>query len=227
VPNLSCIYSLDREFSAAPQLALLGAPDYRAVPNVKELAYGPAELETIEDIYRGYGGVIDLPRTGKGATEAAFWELAKQPGAAGGILHLSSHGSFETSEPMHSGLLLSAGKVDAAEIARTPLAYDEVVLSACHTGHRPTEVGGIPLSGDDVLGLPGAFLEAGVRSVLVSIPPAREDVTLRFMTLYHESRAEGILPLAALQAAQKEMLADPVYGTSPHLWLGFTVYGGR
>lgn len=225
VPNLSCLQSLATMFSPTPKVALLGAPDYSHLPNVKELTYGPAELDTVEDVYQMRGGVIALPRKGRTATEAAFWELAKHADAAGGILHMSCHGSFETGEPMHSGLLLTDGKVDAAEIARTSLPYDEVVLSACHTGHRPTEVSGVLLTGDDVLGLPGAFLEAGVRSVLVSIPPAREDVTLRFMKLYHENRAEGLLPLAALQSTQKDMLSDSLYGSSPHLWIGFTVYG--
>ncbi len=225
LPNLSCLQSLAITFSPTPKVALLGAPDYSSLPNVEELKYSPAELETVEDIYQTCSGVIDIPRKGGKATEAAFWELAKHANAAGGVLHMICHGSFETGEPMHSRLLLTDGEVDAAEIARTPLPYDEVVLSACHTGYRPTKVGGVPLTGDDVLGLPGAFLEAGVRSVLVSIPLAREDVTLRFMKLYHENRAGGLLPLVALQAAQKDMLSDSLYGSSPHLWVGFTVYG--
>jgi CHAT domain-containing protein len=81
----------------------------------------------------------------------------------------------------------------------------------------------VTLSGDDILGLPGAFLESGIRSVLVSIPRARDDATLQFMTIYHENRAEGKSPLFALQETQKAMLSSPVY--PPYLWIGFTVYG--
>lgn len=79
------------------------------------------------------------------------------------------------------------------------------------------------LSGDDILGLPGAFLEAGIRSVLVSIPRAHDDATLRFMTIYHENRAEGMLPLIALRETQKTMLSGSEH--PPYLWMGFTVYG--
>ena len=146
-----------------------------------------------------YGGVIDRKFTGKEATEANFWRLAKHPNSPRSILHVSSHGTFEADKPMNSGLLFSDPRVDAAEIARAGLRYDEVVLSACSTGYRPTEVQGVVLSGDDILGLPGALLEAGVRSVLVSIPPAREDASQRFLSLYHEHRAEGTSPLVALQ----------------------------
>jgi len=118
---------------------------------------------------------------------------------------------------------MSDAKVDAAEIARTRLGYDEVILSACSTGYRPTRVGGIVLSGDDILGLPGAFLEAGTRSVLVSITPVRDDVALQFMTIYHEQRASGKTPLPALQATQKMLLADKYF--DPAMWIGLTVYG--
>jgi CHAT domain-containing protein len=124
---------------------------------------------------------------------------------------------------MNSGLLLSDGRLDAAEIARTRLPYDEVILSACNSGYRPTEVQGVTLAGDDVLGLPGAFLEAGARSVLVSIPKARDDATLELMTLYHEQRARGRPPLVSLRDAQQAMLKNVLY--PPHLWIGFTLYG--
>jgi CHAT domain-containing protein len=132
---------------------------------------------------------------------------------------------FETGEPLDCGLLLTDGRLDAAEIVHSRLRYDEVVLSACSTGRRPTAAGDVELTGDDVLGLPGAFLEAGVESVLVSIPPARDDAALRFMLRYHGQRARGDTPLQALHETQMAMLTDSVY--EPHLWIGFTVYGSR
>lgn len=224
LPNLSCLPALTAAFAAAPRIALFGAPNYSKLPGVKPLMYGEEELITLQDIYQTQGGVIGkTPRLGKDATEVGFWELAKNPEGGGAILQVICHGNFEAGEPMHSGLLVCAGKIDAAEIARSHLPYDEVVLSACHTGHRPTAVGGVHLTGDDIVGLPGAFLEAGTRSVLVSIPPARDDVTLNFMTLYHEQRATGATPLAALQFAQKEMLQASRYPLN--LWVGFTIYG--
>ena len=159
---------------------------------------------------------------GEGGNGSQLLRLAKHPDSPWSILHVSSHGTFEADEPMNSGLLFSDARFTPPKIARAGLRYDEVVLSVCSTGYRPTEVQGVVLSGDDILGLPGALLEAGVRSVLVSIPPAREDASQRFLSLYHEHRAEGTSPLVALQETQRTMLHGDY---SPYHWIGFTVYG--
>ena len=73
------------------------------------------------------------------------------------------------------------------------------------------------------MGLPGAFLEAGVKSVLVSVPPANDLVVPKFMGLYHKNRLEGNKPLVALQETQKTMLSTSRY--PPYSWIGFTLYG--
>jgi CHAT domain-containing protein len=222
LPNLSCLPQMAVEFAAAPKVALLGAPDYQG-RGLPALPLAAVELQTIEMSYLMYGGLVGPACSGKQATQAAFWQLARQAEAAGNILHVSSHAAFEAAEPLSSGLLLTDGRVDAAELARGGLRYAEAVLSACSTGYRPTSVQGVALTGDDILGLPGALLEAGVRSVLVSIPPAREDASQRFMTLYHEARAAGAPPLAAYQGAQQAMLQEGAF--APHLWAGMTLYG--
>lgn len=108
-------------------------------------------------------------------------------------MHVACHGSFESDDPMNSGLLLADSKVDASEIARSSL------------------------------GLPGAYLEAGVKSVLVSISPAHDLVAPNFMGLYHKNRLEGKTPLVALQETQKTMLSTSKY--PPYYWIGFTLYG--
>jgi len=221
-PNVSCLLALDADFSGAPGIALIGDPDYARLPNLAPLGLAAEELRTISETYPS-NRVIGNPLLGAEATEGSFWQLTRHEESPGSILHVACHGTFETGDPMNSSLLMTDAKVDATEIARSRLAFQEVVLSACSTGHRPTQVRGIELTGDDILGLPGAFLEAGVRSVLVSIPPARDDATLAFMTIYHEQRAKGDWPMRALQATQTTMIEDD--GFPPHLWVGFTVYG--
>jgi CHAT domain-containing protein len=223
LPNLSCMPILQTDFSPSPRVGLVGAPDYSALPRLRPLVFAPTELETIEEIYASHAGVIGDVLMDQAASESDFWQLCAHRNAAGNILHVACHGNFTTGDPMNAGLLLTDGKIDATEIARSRLLYNEVILSACSTGYRPTEVGAVVLSGDDILGLPGAFLEAGARSVLVSIPQARDDATLEFMTMYHEKRAEAHSPLIALQETQEMMLSGSVY--PPNLWIGFTVYG--
>ncbi len=223
LPNLSCLVHLGAAFSTEPRVALLGSPDYGELRALEKLPGSQREVETIREMYAKRKGVIEPPLVGEEATEDRFWKLAKHPDAEGGILHVACHGDTVPSEPMNSGLLLTGSRVDASEIARTSFKYDEVILSACSTGWRPMQVQDIMLAGDDIVGLPGAFLEAGARSVLVSIPRASDIVAPEFMILYHEHRVEGKTPLAALQEAQKSMLSNPVY--PPHLWIGFAVYG--
>src|SRR5688572_17745732 len=123
---------------------------------------------------------------------------------------------------MSAALYLTDAKVDAAEVSRARLPFDEVILSACSTGWRPSNVAGIDLVADDCLGLPGAFLEAGARSVLVSIPRAADDASKAFMVRYHTARASGAAPLTACRRAQLEMLADARW--HPSAWMGMTMY---
>lgn len=223
LPNLNCIINMEAGLSETPRIALIGSPDYSGLSNITSLAYTEKEIEEIKQLYSDQEKIIGKIITGEDSTEKGFWELANHKDAAGGILHINCHGTFEPYEPMNSGLLMEDSKVDASEIARTSLKYDEVILSACSTGWRPIKVRDIELSGDDILGLPGAFLEAGVKSVLVSIPLADDRAACRFMSLYHQNRIEGKSPLTSLQETQKTMLYDSEY--EPFTWIGFTVYG--
>jgi CHAT domain-containing protein len=67
--------------------------------------------------------------------------------------------------------------------------------------------------GDDVVGLPGAFMESGVRSMLVSIPKAADDATFQFMVSYHDNKRGGKAPITALRETQQAMLAKALLPT--------------
>jgi CHAT domain-containing protein len=121
--------------------------------------------------------------------------------------------------------LLADGRADGFEIANARLAYDEVVLSACSTGLRALAWGDMEPTGDDIVGLPGAFLEAGARSILVSITEAADLAAGALMSGYYQQRMSGRPPLLALQAAQKAMLAADEL--PPFHWCGFTAYGAQ
>jgi CHAT domain-containing protein/tetratricopeptide (TPR) repeat protein len=223
LPNLSCILNLSDGFSGDPKVAIVGPPDYSSFSMYDDLDEAAEEVGIIADVYAGESRLLEGPLTYAKATEKKFWELAKRGDAAGGIFHIACHGELVPEAPMSSGLIFTDGKADAAEIARSSLAFDEVILSACSTGYRPVEVKDVKLLGDDIVGLPGAFLEAGVKSVLVSIPKAEDRATCEFMKRYHEERLEGKTPLSALQETQQAMLADERF--APWMWVGLTAYG--
>lgn len=223
LPNLACIIGLDADFSNNPNIALIGSPDYSSLSNLTSLPYTEKEIENLKQLYSDKNSIIGSVLTGAKATEEGFWELLHHKNTERGILHITSHGTFEPDEPMNSGLLLTDAKVDAAEIARSSVKYNEVILSACSSGWRPTKVQDVELSGDDILGLPGSFLEAGARSVLVSIPMADDRAACKFMIAYHQNRLSGKTPLNSLQETQKTMLSNSEYETFS--WIGFTMYG--
>jgi CHAT domain-containing protein len=123
---------------------------------------------------------------------------------------------------MNSGLLLFDSKIDAAEVAHARLPFDEVVLSACSTGWRPTQVKDVVLSADEILGIPAGFLESGASTVLVSISKAEGKAARAITTHYHERRVAGDSPLHAFRSAQENLLKQ---GVAAGTWVGFTLYG--
>jgi CHAT domain-containing protein len=210
-------------------ILLVGSPDYSEHPNLPPLPHAKDEIGEIEKLFSFKSRVIKPVLSSEKATESEFWRLLRNEHVSEAILHIACHGTFEPYEPMNSGLLLADSNVDAAEIYRFRLEYNEiaraneVVLSACRNGWRPTKVKDVELFGDDILGLPGAFLEAEVSLVSVSISRANNLVTYLFMTLYHQNRLKEKTPLATLQETQIAMLSKQEY--KPFAWIGFTVYG--
>ena len=87
-----------------------------------------------------------------------------------------------------------------------PLRAREVTLAACSTGVRPESAGGVRLLGDDVIGLPASFLEAGAASVLVSVTPVGDREAASFFHAYHAARLNDIAPLDAFNVAQRNRL---------------------
>ena len=221
IPNLTCALALDTVPRKTPRAALAGVTTYAGLTQVQDLPFTGKELDTLAAFYGSR--LIAPPLIDAAATESAVRALAAREDAAAAILHLSCHGTLSIEEPLASGVLLRDGKIDAAEWAQLRLHYDEVVLSACSTGWRPMTAQGVALEGDDILGLPGALLEAGARSIVVSIPKANDKATAAFMTAYHRRRIDSS-PLMAFCQTQREMLAS---AHEPYTWSGLVCYGVR
>lgn len=225
LPNLSSLSALQHELADRPPYgALIGAPQYPQGSGLQPLPYAQVELELLQTLYQEAGRELAPAAFGRNATTGRLEQLcAATPARRPALLHVACHASFEAGEPLNAGLLLANGRFDAAELARLHLPFDEVVLSGCSTGYRPTTVGTLALAGDDVLGLPAALLEAGARALLVSIPPAQDAAAMTFMENYHEHRGAGNSPMRSLCLTQRHMLELGRY--DPSLWIGFTLYG--
>jgi len=118
-----------------------------------------------------------------------------------------------------------ASILTAQQIASIDLSgVDWAVLSACNTGNSEL------LDGEGVLGLQRAFRVAGVRTVIMTLWPADDQVTGRFMhELYSERFAlKASTADAVWRSARKLLLERRAAGKSTHpwYWAGFVGSGG-
>jgi hypothetical protein len=135
------------------------------------------------------------------------------------LLHFATHGALDSETPARSALLLATDRLpDAEKQARegkkvytgrltvgTVLGWqldaDLVTLSACETGL------GRQAGGEGMLGFVQALVQAGARSVLVSLWPVDDAATALLMTRFYENllgRREGLkVPLGKAEALRE------------------------
>ena len=142
------------------------------------------------------------------ATAPALW--ARLPGAT--WLHLACHGRFDVAEPLDSALLLAEGTqialrdLLASESAAALAAIRLAFLSACQTA-----ITDFRSLSDEVIGLPAAFLQAGIPAVIGTLWPVNDRSTALLVTRFYElllrgEPAAGLAPqrpIHALRLAQQ------------------------
>ncbi|MCH7903446.1 MAG: CHAT domain-containing protein [Armatimonadetes bacterium] len=184
-----------------------------------------------------------VPVTGPKATEDAL-KAVESPR----VLHIATHGFFETSSAKadqatgsfgmfsrnpykRSGLVLAGANVpgatldqdgilDSRELLQINLSGTElVVLSACETGQ------GVVADGMGVIGLQRSVLGAGAKNVVMSHFRVPDEATVLLMIAFYESWLGGQRVSDALSFAQRKMLADP-NTRDPRNWAAFSVLVG-
>ena len=78
--------------------------------------------------------------------------------------------------------------------------------------------------GEGVIGLGGAFLSAGVKTVVASLWPIDDDGTTKLMRTFYDELASGSTIAEALRNAQLAMAAQSATH-QPFYWAGFVVIG--
>jgi CHAT domain-containing protein len=192
-------------------LIALGNPEL-STPQMR-LPFAEQEVQDLKTIYPAAKVLI-----GKDASEANF----KQHAGAHGIVHVASHGEFNSDTPLLSCLRLSAGKgedgrLETREIFGLTLDAYLVTLSACNTA-----IGKLT-KGDDVVGLTRAFIFAGTPSILGTIWSVNDESTSIFMNHFYENLRE-MDKLKSLQQAQIAMIRNEKY-RHPYHWAGFQLIG--
>jgi CHAT domain-containing protein len=195
---------------------------------------------------------------GPDASEEALVGLAESGAIAGfGTIHLATHALVDDEEPERSALVLSQvglpdaleaaiageriydGLLTAKEIVREwRMNADLVTRSACETGL------GKKVVGEGYIGFAHAFLQAGTRSLLVSLWKVEDRATALLMRRFYENRGgayegdrgagagEPMTKAAALQEA-KRWLRDYTDEEGrrpydhPYYWSAFILIGER
>ena len=168
--------------------------DGAELPSLPPLPLAAKESRRVAQIMAGKLGTRVF--TDGQATESAFFREAP----AASYLHLAVHSLLNNEQPYYSALLLapepaSDGLLQTFEIASTHLNAQLVTLSGCETAL------GKMVRGEGLLGLRRAFLQAGARSILVSLWSV-EDSTADFMEEFYKNLGKDLSSGNALRSAK-------------------------
>ncbi|TXF88290.1 CHAT domain-containing protein [Neolewinella aurantiaca] len=187
------------------------------LPGLLPLANNRAEVEAISKL---------VPRNkvflSEAATRQAFLrELGDQR-----ILHLSSHGMVNATDPNLSFIAFSQSGDRVAEnellffndLSFLPLNAQLVVLSACETSLGPV------VPGETVLSLGNAFAAAGAESTLSSLWQVDDAATEQLMVAFYRNLADGHSRAEALATATSEVRASQTFA-HPYYWSAMVLHG--
>ncbi len=239
--HLAAVTSSEAREAAPPSqsLALL-----RSSSSLSDLARIPETLEEARSVASQFDAATLW--TGLEANEPALQELARANKLADyAVIHLASHAVVDSHDPRRSGIALSQlglpdpyacalrdepivdGFLSVPEVlADWNLQANLVTLSACSSAL------GSPVHGEGYVGLATAFLQAGARSMLVSLWDVQDKPTRLLMeSFYSHWQAESgeLAKARALQTAQRELREFEENGERPYAhpsyWSAFVLIG--
>ena len=154
------------------------------------------------------------PLLGVAATKSAV--LTRLPEAT--LIHLATHAFFDAVNPLELGIILADGVLTAREVLQHRLQADLLVLSACESG----QVGS--LGGEELAGLSQAFLQTGVRSLLVSLWQVNDPATAALMQAFYTAWQAETDKAVALRQAMTQIQQN-LRWSHPYYWGAFVLLG--
>lgn len=173
----------------------------RSVPGFNALPSVPAELDAI---VRSQASDTTGIFQGSKYLDQAFTLNAFKDLIDYRILHIATHGKFESDDPEKSYLLLGNGdRLRVPDIRQLSglASIHLAVLSACETAK-----GGQDKEGIEVAGLSYYFLTQNVKSVLASLWLVNDASTALIMQQFYKHLATGMSKSAALQRVQQDFI---------------------
>ena len=181
------------------------------------LTFARAEMEAIAALFPG-----SLPLYGKDVTKSRVDAAVTRAT----VVHAATHGVFNNTDPLGSGLVLAGGDVwEARDFLgrREPMMLELLVASACDTGR------GEARPGEGLVGFSTALMAVGVKCAVVSLWPVNDNATKQFMIAFYEDYRIHRSPSKALRAGRRRLTDKEngygnIYGEPRH-WAAFVAFG--
>ncbi len=140
------------------------------------------------------------------------------------LIHFATHASPNREDPLDSSLILSPQsdgfKLRARELVSLPLRAQLVTVSACRSAGAKT------YSGEGLVGLAWAFLEAGAHNVIAGLWDVDDASTPALMGVLYSGLARRLPPADALRLAQLDLIHSNSTRSKPYYWGAFQLYTG-
>lgn len=213
-PSLGLLLS-KRERPTGSRALLVGAPENMPEP-YQPLPYAREELSAIA------AALGSMPTKRLDGLACNRVQLLAEPIASYRYAHFAVHAVTDPIDPLHSALLLTrrddGSAVSAAEVRQMPWRAELVTLSACRSA------GARNYSGEGLVGLSWAFLEAGAHNVIAGLWDVNDRSTSRLMSDFYRRLAAGRPPIEALRDAKLELLRSTGPYAKPYYWAPFVFF---
>lgn len=203
-------------------MLLIGDPAYGS-EDIPKLSYAAQEVQSIGAAMAGNPISTHLREQARPSSYAA----ASPDQYA--FIHFTAHAIANASSPLDSAILLApdkpeAFKLYARDVLDHPLQAELVTISACRSA------GARSYSGEGLVGLAWAFLQAGARNVIGGLWDVNDSSTAELMETLYSGLQAGQGPADALHRAKLAQLhaAPEAAGRkayrAPYYWAPFQVY---
>jgi len=207
-PSLTMLHLIERKkYNTNNRALILGNPTMN--------------LESAEEESRRISGL--MPNSDLLIGKLATKSYLKEKGADYEWIHIASHATYDSAEPLNSGFLLANdensrdGFVSARELFSIGLKANLVTVSACESGLSKNK------SGDELIGLQRALFFAGTRSIVSSLWEVSDRATRDLMTSFYSNLTSNHKSKALQQAQIETMKKYP----EPFYWAAFDLIGAR
>lgn len=156
---------------------------------------------------------------------ATLENLASAPVRNARILHLATHGYFQSTGSDNVGLVLATinernervpGFVTLTELFSHRFNNELVVISGCDTAM------GMQLAGEGMMGVTRGFLAQGAHHVISTLWPVSDRASAQFMSLFYRNLREDGSVAQALRNAQQQLKAIPEF-RHPYYWAPYVL----